>query len=103
MVVVVDGRLEVAMEREEVDGVLDTVAGGTEAPDDIVNNCEQVKCNFFSLVQFVTNHTTSSSEIFEEKTSPHVSSHVKENDTRELHLASAYMDTLEISLGSTGG
>ena len=42
MVVVVDGRFEVAMEREEVDGVLDTVAGGTEAPDDIVNSAALV-------------------------------------------------------------
>ena len=66
-------------------------------------NCEHFRCNFFSLVQFVTNQTTSSSEIFEEKASNHISLHVKENDTRELHLASAYMDMLEISLGSTGG
>ena len=39
---VVDGRFEVTMEREEVDGVLDTVAGGTEAPDDIVNSAALV-------------------------------------------------------------
>ena len=42
IVVVVDGRFEVTMEREEVDGVLDTVAGGTEAPDDIVNSAALV-------------------------------------------------------------
>ena len=42
VVVVVDGRFEVTMEREEVDGVLDTVAGGTEAPDDIVNSAALV-------------------------------------------------------------
>ena len=42
MVVVVDGRFEVTVEREEVDGVLDTVAGGTEAPDDIVNSAALV-------------------------------------------------------------
>ena len=37
VVVVVDGRFEVTM-----DGVLDTVAGGTEAPDDIVNSAALV-------------------------------------------------------------
>ena len=42
VVVVVDGRFEVTVEREEVDGVLDTVAGGTEAPDDIVNSAALV-------------------------------------------------------------
>ena len=50
MVVVVDGRFEVAMEREEVDGVLDTVAGGTEAPDDAVNRAALVARAVLSVV-----------------------------------------------------
>ena len=50
VVVVVDGRFEVAMEREEVDGVLDTVAGGPETPDDTVNRAALVARAVLSVV-----------------------------------------------------